>query len=60
MMHDAVRADVLQALVNSHGAAVPVRPPTTWPTHSANFRDILAGITADAPRAPRSTARSRR
>ena len=43
MMHDAVRADVLQALANPRGdlyqAAV-----TDVAAHSARFRDILAGI----------------
>ena len=45
MMHDAVRADVLQALVNSTG---PLYQSATEDVaaHSANFRDILTGITA--------------
>jgi len=46
MMHDAVRADVLQAL--SAGTSDLYQTSVTdLADHSAKFRDILAGITAD-------------
>ena len=44
MMHDAVRADVLQALVNSSGSLYQASV-TDVADHSARFRDILAGVT---------------
>src|SRR5690242_17808111 len=46
MMHDAIRADVLQALVNSSGDLYKASVDDVK-AHSANFRDILAGITAE-------------
>src|SRR3954471_12020011 len=46
MMHDAVRADVLQALVNTSGPLYTSSVDDVA-THSAKFRAILAGITAE-------------
>src|SRR6476661_4921200 len=45
MMHDAIRADVLQALVNSGGALYQSSVDDAA-AHSAKFRDILTGVTA--------------
>ena len=46
MMHDAVRADVLQALSATTGPLYQTSV-TDLADHSARFRDILAGVTAD-------------
>ena len=43
MMHDAVRADVLQALVNPRGAQYE-SAVADLADHSANFRQILAAV----------------
>jgi methyl-accepting chemotaxis protein len=45
MMHDAVRADVLQALTSGSGELYTSAVDDAA-AHSARFRDILAGITA--------------
>jgi methyl-accepting chemotaxis protein len=46
MMHDAVRADVLQAIVNSSGPLYQ-SSVTDLAAHSATFRDILASAASD-------------
>ena len=46
MMHDAVRADVLQALTSGSGDLY-TSSVNDAATHSAKFRDILTGVTAE-------------
>src|SRR4051812_27336680 len=46
MMHDAIRADVLQALVNSKGQLYQSAVDDSA-AHSATFQQILTGITGD-------------
>jgi methyl-accepting chemotaxis protein len=46
MMHDAVRADVLQALINTTGPLYR-SAVTDLADHSTNLREILAGVTSD-------------
>src|SRR5690349_17501794 len=48
MMHDAIRADVLQALVNHRGSLYD-SAVTDAADHSAKFRDILSGIADQHP-----------